>query len=106
MVRNLIMDHSGNFANLMACFFASLVLIPHHKMEKPREEFEESTTLFALYTYTCLPSSFWHHALQMATYLLNILPVFGCQWYPLFLSTTINKLQACSIPCVFLRLSI
>lgn len=62
----------------------------------------------------------------MATYLLNILPskqlayqsplqvlyqkdpsychlrVFGCLCYPLLPSTTINKLQARSTPCVFL----
>lgn len=73
-----------------------------------------------------MPPSFWHHALHMATYLLNILPskllsnysptqflyhrdpsythlrVFGCLCYPLFPSTTINKLQARSTPCVFL----
>lgn len=70
--------------------------------------------------------SFWHHALAMATYLVNILPskvldyqtplkilynrdpiyshlrVFGCLCYPLFPSTTIHKLQARSTPCVFL----
>ena len=73
-----------------------------------------------------MPSSFWHHALEMATYLLNILPikslkhksptqilyhrdptythlrVFGCLCYPLFPSTTIHKLQPRSTPCVFL----
>lgn len=62
----------------------------------------------------------------MTTYLLNILPhkllnyksrlrvlyhkdptyshirVFGCLYYPLFSSTTINKLQPRSSPCVFL----
>lgn len=72
------------------------------------------------------PPPFWHHALQMATYLLNILPtkvlkykspthilfqraptyshirVFGCLCYPLFPSTTIHTLQARSTPCVFL----
>lgn len=82
-----------------------------------------SRTLLA---HASLPPSFWHHALQMATYLLNILPskvlgntsplqilyqrdpsyshirVFGCLCYPLFPSTTINKLQPRSTPCVFL----
>jgi len=48
----------------------------------------------------------------MATYLLNILPnkklkyqsplKIGCLCYPLFPSTTINKLQSRSTPCVFL----
>lgn len=76
--------------------------------------------------HASLPPSFWHHALQMATYLLNVLPskllgnksplevlytrvpsydhirVFGCLCYPLIPSTTINKLQPRSTPCVFL----
>jgi histone deacetylase 1/2 len=79
-----------------------------------------------LLIHASVPPSFWHHALQMATYLHNILPskllanesplkilyqkdpsyshirVFGCLCYPLFPSTTINKLQARSTPCVFL----
>jgi histone deacetylase 1/2 len=79
-----------------------------------------------LLVHASLPPNFWHHALQMATYLLNILPnkklnyqsplkilfqkvpsyshlrVFGCLCYPLFPSPTINKLQSRSIPCVFL----
>ncbi|WJX17055.1 hypothetical protein P8452_07010 [Trifolium repens] len=79
-----------------------------------------------LLAHASLPSSFWHHALQMATYLLNILPtkklalqtpttilyqkspsyshlkVFGCLCFPLIPSTTRNKLQARSTPCVFL----
>ena len=76
--------------------------------------------------HASLPPSFWHHALQMAAYFLNILPhkllnyksplrvlyhkdptyshlrVFGCLCFPLFPSTTINKLQPHSTPCVFL----
>ncbi|WVZ17679.1 hypothetical protein V8G54_010661 [Vigna mungo] len=76
--------------------------------------------------HSSLPPSFWHHALQMATYLLNVLPtkvlgycsptqvlyrkdpiyshlrVFGCLCYPLFPTTTIHKLQARSTPCAFL----
>jgi len=79
-----------------------------------------------LLAHASLPSSFWHHALQMTTYLLNILPnkklafqpptkilyqkdpsyshlrVFGCLCYPLLPSTSRNKLQARSTPCVFL----
>ncbi|KAK9137599.1 hypothetical protein Sjap_008193 [Stephania japonica] len=79
-----------------------------------------------LLSHASLPPSFWHHALQMATYLHNILPskllgnisplqilyqrvptyshlrVFGCLCYPLLPSTTITKLQARSTPCVFL----
>jgi len=79
-----------------------------------------------LLIHASLPSSFWHHALEMATYLLNILPsktinfesplkmlykkypsyshlrVFGCLCYPLILSTTIHKLQPHSTPCVIL----
>lgn len=76
--------------------------------------------------HSSMPPSFWHHALQITTYLQNILPskilshhsptqylyhkdpsythlrVFGCLCYPLFPSTTINKLQARSTPCAFL----
>ena len=72
------------------------------------------------------PPSFLHHALQMATYLLNILPpktlsnmsptqllhhcdpfykhlrVFGCLCYPLFPSPTTKKLQPQSTLCAFL----
>nr|KYP66503.1 Retrovirus-related Pol polyprotein from transposon TNT 1-94 [Cajanus cajan] len=76
--------------------------------------------------HASMPLSFWHHALSMATYLLNILPskvlnylsptqilyqgnpsysdlrTFGCLCFPLFPSTTINKLQERSTPCVYL----
>lgn len=79
-----------------------------------------------LLAHSSMPPSFWHHALSMATYILNILPskiinnhsptqvlytrnptyshlrVFGCLCYPLFPSTTINKLQPRSTPCIFL----
>jgi histone deacetylase 1/2 len=79
-----------------------------------------------LLVHASLPPSFWHHALEMATYLLNILPsktinfesplkmlyhkdpsyshlrIFGCLCFPLFPSTTIHKLQPRSTPCVFL----
>jgi len=79
-----------------------------------------------LLAHSFMPTSFWHHALQMATYLLNILPhkslshksptqilyhcnptythlrVFGCLCYPLFPSTSIHKLQHRTTPCVFL----
>ncbi|KAD6454414.1 hypothetical protein E3N88_09120 [Mikania micrantha] len=79
-----------------------------------------------LLTQSSVPPTFWHHALQMATYLLNILPskikghqtptyllyhkrptythlrTFGCLCYPLISSNTINKLHNRSSPCVFL----
>ncbi|KAJ9556217.1 hypothetical protein OSB04_010831 [Centaurea solstitialis] len=79
-----------------------------------------------LLSQASLPPSFWHHALETATYLLNILPkkthkflspstllynvlptythlrVFGCLCYPTTPSTTINKLNNRSKPCVFL----
>jgi hypothetical protein len=77
-------------------------------------------------THSSVPTSFWHHAPHMTTYLLNILPcktlqnksptqllyhpdptythlrVFGCLCYPLFPSSTIHKLQPRSTLCVFL----
>jgi hypothetical protein len=79
-----------------------------------------------LLAHSSMPTSFWHHALQMKTYLLNIIPhkslshksptqilyrrnptythlqVFGCLCYPLFPSTSIHKLQPRSTSCVFL----
>lgn len=77
-----------------------------------------------LLTHADIPPSFWHHTLQMTTYLLNILlqkyisnctplrslyhpsydhlRVFGCLCYPLFPSMTIHKLLPRSTPCVFL----
>ncbi|CAJ2673543.1 unnamed protein product [Trifolium pratense] len=79
-----------------------------------------------LLAHASIPPVFWHHALQMATYLHNILPnkklslqsptkilyqkdpsysylrVFGCLCYPLVPSSTRNKLQPRSTPCVFL----
>ncbi|KAJ9541710.1 LOW QUALITY PROTEIN: hypothetical protein OSB04_028216 [Centaurea solstitialis] len=79
-----------------------------------------------LLTHASLPPTFWHHALQMATYILNIIPsktknnttptlllynkhpsythlrTFGCLCYPLIPSTSIHKLENRSTPCVFL----
>lgn len=79
-----------------------------------------------LLAHASLPNTFWHHALDTTTYLLNILPtksskhntptellynstpsfdhlrVFGCLCYPLTPSTTIHKLEHRSHPCVFL----
>lgn len=79
-----------------------------------------------LLDYAFVLPSFWHHVLQMTTYLINILPwitmynlsptqllyhrepsythlrVFGYLCYPLFPSTTINKLQSRSTLCIFL----
>ncbi|KAJ9542336.1 hypothetical protein OSB04_028842 [Centaurea solstitialis] len=79
-----------------------------------------------LLNHASIPASFWHHALHMATYLLNILPskplsyaspvrrlyqkepsyshlrTFGCLCYPLIPSSTIHKLQPRSTSCVFL----
>lgn len=79
-----------------------------------------------LLDHAFLLPTFWPRALQMATYILNMLPskqlnyksplqilynktpsyphlrVFGCLWYPLYPSITINKLQVCTAPFVFL----
>ncbi|KAI3796959.1 hypothetical protein L1987_39646 [Smallanthus sonchifolius] len=79
-----------------------------------------------LLAHAQLPNTYWHHALEMATYILNILPsknhryhnptqllynqtpsydhlrVFGCLCYPILPATTIHKLESRSNPCVFL----
>ena len=79
-----------------------------------------------LLCHASLPPSFWPHALNTVTYLLNILPskllgnlnpthflyrksstythqrVFGCLCFPLFPSTTIHKLHPRFAPCIFL----
>lgn len=82
--------------------------------------------LHTLLAHASLSFSFWPHALQMATYLLNIIPyksqnfhsptyslyhkissyshlrVFGCLCFPLILSPSHHKLQSRFTPCVFL----
>jgi histone deacetylase 1/2 len=82
--------------------------------------------IHTLLIHASLPPSFWKYALEMATYISNILPsksinfqtplymlynkhpsyshlrVFGCLCFPLFPSSTIHKLQPCSTPGVFL----
>ena len=79
-----------------------------------------------LLCHASLPPSFWPHALNTATYLLNILPskllgnltpthllynkspsykhlrVFGCLCFPLIPSTKIHKLQSRLSPCLIL----
>lgn len=83
--------------------------------------------LRTLLAHAYIPPSFWHNALQMETYLHNILPtkkmslhsstkiryqkdpsysnlrVFGCLCYSLIPSTSRNKLQPQPTPCVFLN---
>lgn len=102
---------------------------PHTSPQNGKAERKIKTInnmVHTLLLHASMPPSFWHHALEMATYLLNILPskklknhsptqilyrktpvyshlrVFGCLYYPIFPSTTINKLQPRSTPCVFL----
>ncbi|KAJ9565081.1 hypothetical protein OSB04_001047 [Centaurea solstitialis] len=82
--------------------------------------------LRTLLTHSNVPMHLWHHALQHATYLLNILPTktlanltpthllynlqptythlktFGCVFYPLTPSLSIHRLHKRSQPCVFL----
>jgi len=79
-----------------------------------------------LLIHASLPPSLWHYALEMATYISNILPrksinfqspvymlynknpsyshlcIFGFLCFSLFPSSTIHKLQPRSTPCVFL----
>ncbi|KAJ9546580.1 hypothetical protein OSB04_019123 [Centaurea solstitialis] len=102
---------------------------PHTSSQNDKAERKIRTInnmIRTLLSQASLPPSFWHHALETATYLLNILPkkthkflspstllynvlptythlrVFGCLCYPTTPSTTINKLTNRSKPCVFL----
>lgn len=102
---------------------------PHTSSQNGKAECKIRTInnmIHTLLAHSSVPPSFWHHALQMATYLLNILPwknfsnhsptqllyhrdpsyihlrVFGCLWYPPLPSTIINKLQPRSTLYVFL----
>jgi len=123
--------------NIIIHYFISIVLImvlffrfscPHTSSQNGKAEHKIRTInsmVRTLLAHSPVPPSFWHHALQMATYLLNILPqknlanysptqilyhcpsythlrVFCCLCCPLFPSTTINKLQPRSTLCVFL----
>lgn len=130
--------HGCHGVNMTIHCFINIVLImvlffrfscPHTSSQNDKAERKIRTIsnmIRTLLAHSSVPLSFWHHALQMATYLLNILPrknlsnhsptqllyhcdplyihfrVFGCLCYPLFPSTTINKLQPCSTLCVFL----
>ena len=103
---------------------------PHTSLQNRKVERQIHTInniVHTLLAHASLPPSFWHHVLQMTTYLLNILPhkllnyqsplpilyqkdpsyshlqVFGCLCYPLIPTTIINKLQPWSTPCVFFR---
>ena len=102
---------------------------PHTSPQNGKAERQIRTInniVHTLLAHASLSSLFWHHALQMTTYLLNILPhkllnyqsplpilyqkdpsyshlrVFGCLCYPLIPSTVINKLQPQSTPSGFL----
>ncbi|KAJ9547776.1 LOW QUALITY PROTEIN: hypothetical protein OSB04_020319 [Centaurea solstitialis] len=98
---------------------------PHPKMVK-RSIRSINNILRTLLAHSNVPMYLWHHALQHATYLLNILPTktlanltptrllynlqptythlrtFGCLCYPLTPSLSIHKLQKRSQPCVSL----
>ena len=114
-----------NFVNAMECPLDFLVLTHPCKMEKLKEK--PTSLITSLVPFSPMPlyhHLLWHHALQMATYLHIILPnkklslksptktlyqkdppyshlqVFGCVCYPLRSSTSRNKLQARSTPCV------
>lgn len=96
-------------------------------MGKLKDKSAINNIVRTLLAHASLPPSYWHHALQMANYLLNIIPhkllnyksllrilyqkdlsyshlrLFGCLCYPLIPYTIIHKLQPRSTPCVFLR---
>jgi len=102
---------------------------PHTTLQNGKAERKIRTInnfICTLLAHASLPPSVFHHALHMSTYLLNILPtkqltlqtqtailhqqcpsffhvkVFGCMYFLLIPSTTRNKLQSRSTPCVFL----
>ena len=134
-IKNIQCDNGKEFDNGLFWEFCKAhgmsfrLSCPHTSSQNGKAERKIRTInniVRTLLAHASLPPSFWHHALQMATYLLNILPskqlayqsplkllyqkdpsyshlrVFGCLCYPIFPSTTINKLQARSTPCVFL----
>jgi hypothetical protein len=134
-VKSFQCDNGGEYNNelfrkyctdngLVFCFSC-----PHTSSQNGKAERKIRTInnmIRTMLAHSSVPTSFWHHALQMATYLLNILPcktlqnqsptqllyhrdpiythlrVFGCLCYPLFPPSNIHKLQPRSTPCVFL----
>jgi len=106
-----------------------LILTPFLEMAKLNDILNPliNNIICTLLAHSSMPLSFWDHILQMATYLPKILstkvigyrsqmqvlyhknPIFShlrifCYLcYPIFLNTTINKLQARSTMCDFLR---
>nr|KYP70331.1 Retrovirus-related Pol polyprotein from transposon TNT 1-94 [Cajanus cajan] len=133
-IKNIQCDNDTEFDNgpfwefckANGVFFIFHVLIHPLKMGNLKDIRTINNIVCTLLAHASFPPSFWHHALQMATYLLNILPhkllnyqsplqilyqkdpsyshlrVFGCLCYPLIPSTTINKLQPWSTSCIFL----
>ena len=110
-------------------FLVHLLKVYHTSPQNGKAERKIRTInniIHTLLAHASIPPIFWHHALQMTTYLHNIIPnkklnlqsptkilyqkdrayshlrVFGCLCYPLIPSTTRNKLQPRSTPCVFL----
>jgi hypothetical protein len=102
----------------MVLFFVSLTSTLHlNKAE--RKIHTINNMICTLLAHSSVPPSFWHHVLQMTTYLLNILPrknltnhsptqllyhrdpfythlrIFCCFCYLMFPSNIINKFQPC-----------
>ncbi|KAJ9565690.1 hypothetical protein OSB04_001656 [Centaurea solstitialis] len=102
---------------------------PHTSSQNGKAERKIRTInnmLRTLLAQSSLPPNLWHHALEVATYLLNILPsknhnflspttllykcqptyehlrVFGCLCYPILPPNAHHKLANRSQPCVFL----
>jgi histone deacetylase 1/2 len=134
-VKSFQCDNGGEYINELFrkyCTDHGLIFrfsCPHSSSQNGKAERKIRTTnnmIRTMLAHSSVPTSFWHQALHMATYLLNILPhktlqnqsltqllyhrdptythlrVFGCLCYPLILSSTIHKLQPRSTPCVFL----
>ena len=134
-VKSFQCDNGGEYNNELFqqyCTTNGLIFrfsCPHTSSQNGKAERKIRTInnmIRTMLAHSSVPPQFWHHALHMATYLLNILPcktlqnqsptqllyhrdpsythlrVFGCLCYPLFPSPTVHKLQPRSTPCVFL----
>ena len=134
-IKSFQCDHGDEFDNKLfqdCCNNRGIHLrfsCPHTSSQNGKSERKIHSMNNIVHTLLCHaspPPSFWPHALNTATYLLNIIPsklldnltpthllynkstsythllVFGCLCFPPIPSTKVNKLQSRSSPCVLL----